>query len=67
MPYSSMKQLSLQPALHIHTWMKLLFPLINSVALRKAKIVCDFGLSEFSRVKYRLEYFKLIRQSELLA
>ena len=27
--------------------------LINPIALRKAKIVCNFGLSECSRVKWR--------------
>ena len=27
------------------------FPLLNPIALRKAKIVCNFGLSECNRVK----------------
>ena len=35
--------------------------LVNTIALRKAKIVHNFGLSEFNRVKPEYAYFKLIQ------
>ena len=27
-------------------------PILNPIALRKAEIVCNFGLSEYNRVKH---------------
>ena len=34
----------------------LVYPFFNAIAVRKAKIVCNFGLSECKRVKMDLEY-----------
>ena len=40
--------------LRVHV--KLLPIVLNSIALRKAKIACNFGLSECNRVKYNDKY-----------
>ena len=37
------------------------FVLFNPIALRKAKIVCNFGLSECNRVKIKMKHTSLLK------